>query len=380
MVVFVALLIVASWSTVSDGAVPCNGDCDSSGLLTAADVDLLVNAAFDDAVCPLDVTGDASLGAADVVALIADIALAACWLPLPPLPEGPRQEHAVAALDGIVYVVGGFVGASPFTVPTDLVEVYDPAAATWGAAAPLPIEVHHVVLAVADGKLYSLGGLAEFGFVPIDNLYEYDPAEDEWTRRADLPVPRGAGGAATIDGLIYVVGGSEDDDPSTARHEAYNPATNDWMELAPLPSGRDHLGVAAIGGKLYAVGGRDRLVNTTELDRYDPATNQWEILPPMPTARGGLAVAVVHERLVVVGGEYFTPQSGVFPQVEIYDPATNEWTSLAPMPMPRHGMGAAAVGDLIYVPGGGTRAGFRPTDFVDALQISLSHVQSPLGQ
>ena len=45
----------------------------------------------------------------------------------------PRAEVAVAELDGLLYVIGGFNQAG---APTASVEVYDPATDTWMAAAP----------------------------------------------------------------------------------------------------------------------------------------------------------------------------------------------------------------------------------------------------
>lgn len=397
MVIVAAVFLAAiAVHPLRASVVVCAGDCDVSGVLDAADAELLVASFFEDgAACTAaDVNNDGDVGAADAIALVDGIGSSACgmpatptptptttatamsmgtpastWIPLPPLPEGPRQEHAVSALDGKVYVVGGFVG-NPLALPSDVVEVYDVAANTWGRVAPFPLaDAHHIGAAVADGKLYAIGALTGGAFAAIDRLYVYDPIEDEWTRLDDLPEPRGAMGAAHVDGRLYAVGGTDADGATTARHDVYDIESNQWTEVAPLPSPRDHLAVVAIDGMIYAVGGRRFLVNTGEVNRYDPQTNEWETLTPMPTARGGIAAAVLNGRLVVVGGEGFSPNR-VFDEVEIYDPATDEWTSLAPMATVRHGMGAAVVGDLMYVPGGATRAGFGSTDVFDALMVS----------
>jgi N-acetylneuraminic acid mutarotase len=385
---------VVSMHPANASIVICAGDCDGSGVLEAGDVALLVASFFENgAVCPAaDVNNDGDEAAADAVALVAGIGDASCgapptppptptatataigtpastWVSLPPLPEGPRQEHAVASLDGKVYVVGGFVG-NPIALPSDIIEVYDVAGNTWDTVAPFPLDdAHHVSAAVADGKLYAVGALTGGGFAAIERVYVYDPSQNEWTRLADLPEPRGAMGTAHVDGRLYAVGGTDADGATTSRHDAYDIESNQWIEAAPLPSARDHLAVAAIDGMVYAVGGRRSLVNTSELDRYDPQTNEWEVLTPMPTARGGIAAAVLNGRLVVVGGEGFSPNK-VFVEVEVYDPVTEQWTALAPMAIPRHGMGAAAVGDRVYVPGGATRAGFDSTDVFDALMVS----------
>lgn len=369
----VALAVVAPIPARA-GSLGCIPECDASGVLDAVDAGLLAEAVFNDGggCADTDFNGDGAIAAGDLTALVATLG-AAPWIPLAPLAGGKRQEHAVAALDDKIYVIGGFIvppGGRDLLI-TDSVEAYDVVTGVWQPVAPLPLEVHHVGAVASGGKLYVIGGLAGISFTPIDAVYEYDPAEDRWSRRADLPARRGAMAVGEIDGLLYAVGGLINSFTSTTRHEVYDPVADEWSELAPLPSARNHLAAGVIDGKLYAVGGRGG-PNTAELDRYDPETDRWEVLPPMPTARGGLVAAVVNGRLVVAGGEFFTGGSGVNAEVEMYDPVSNEWTSLAPMAVPRHGMGAATVGDLMYVPGGGIRAQFAATEYSDALCVDLS--------
>jgi N-acetylneuraminic acid mutarotase len=371
-VVVMIFAVAGTPAPVRAGSVDCLPECDSDGSLEAGDAELLSGAVFNDGAgcADADFNGDGAIAAADFASLVATLGTQP-WIPLPPIAGGKRQEHAVAALDGKIYVVGGFITPPGTQVPliTDAVEAYDVATRAWETVAPLPLEIHHVAAVPSGGKLYVIGGLQTIGFTPIDTLYEYDPAEDEWTRRQNLPARRGAMAAAEIDGLLYAVGGLISSSTSTTRHEVYDPIADEWTELAPLPSPRNHLAAGVIDGKLYAVGGRTGS-NTAELDRYDPATNEWEVLPPMPTARGGLVAAVVNGRLIVAGGEFFTGGTGVNPEVEMYDPIADEWMSLDPMAVPRHGMGAAAVGDLMYVPGGGIRAQFAATEYFDALCLT----------
>ena len=80
----------------------------------------------------------------------------------------PRAEVAVAELDGLLYVVGGFdqVGA-----PTATVEVYDPATDTRMAAAPLPRPRHHAAAAGLGGRLYVIGGFEQSFSDPQTTLF-----------------------------------------------------------------------------------------------------------------------------------------------------------------------------------------------------------------
>ncbi|RMF85497.1 MAG: hypothetical protein D6736_17160, partial [Nitrospinota bacterium] len=72
------------------------------------------------------------------------------WLTLAPLPE-PRQEVAVAALGGKVYVIGGI---REDRSTADTVEAYDPATNRWQRVSPLPLPLHHTAAAAVQGKLY----------------------------------------------------------------------------------------------------------------------------------------------------------------------------------------------------------------------------------
>ena len=68
-----------------------------------------------------------------------------CGAPLPT----PRSEIAGAALNGKIYIIGGFdeTGQSSTTV-----EVYDPIADKWTEAAPLPQPLDHTAAASYDGR------------------------------------------------------------------------------------------------------------------------------------------------------------------------------------------------------------------------------------
>jgi N-acetylneuraminic acid mutarotase len=83
-----------------------------------------------------------------------DIASPGNWAVLTPMPT-PRQEVAVAALGGRVFVIGG-LGAGAQPVAT--VEAYDPEANGWEVRAPLPIPLHHPAAAAVGDRLFVIGG------------------------------------------------------------------------------------------------------------------------------------------------------------------------------------------------------------------------------
>ncbi len=277
------------------------------------------------------------------------------WHTLAPLPGGPRQETAVAARDGQVYVLGGFVGSGAIVAD---VARYDPATDTWASVADAPAAMHHAHLAAHGEALYLLGSLRGYGFDQDGASWAYDPATDGWTAVTEMPLvtARGGGGAATIGDRIYVVGGLAGGQ-AVADAWAYEPDTDTWTPLADLPTPRDHLGVAAVDGLVYAVGGRDGTIggHTDRMDIYDPATDSWSDGPPMPTSRGGVAIGATNTQIYVAGGEgNAAARSGVFDQLETFRPSDGAWEALQVMPIPRHGTGGATVGATFYVPGGAT--------------------------
>lgn len=134
------------------------------------------------------------------------------WTRLPDMPTA-RAKAGVAALDGLLYVVGG---TGDDLAPT-AVEAFDPATGNWTLKAPLPLPRSDArTLTTLDGKLYLLGG----EFVDVDNglitptktVFVYDPYLNVWTIDADYPVPVIWASAGNCDGKLLAFGGFEFDE------------------------------------------------------------------------------------------------------------------------------------------------------------------------
>jgi hypothetical protein len=69
----------------------------------------------------------------------------------------PRSEMSIAELDGRIFAMGGYPGAR---VRAAEVQVYDSRTDSWSFGAPLPLPLHHTMAAVADSRLYLIGGEA----------------------------------------------------------------------------------------------------------------------------------------------------------------------------------------------------------------------------
>jgi N-acetylneuraminic acid mutarotase len=285
------------------------------------------------------------------------------WSSIVPIPTA-RQEVGVAAVEGRVYVVGGYDSQGRAST---VVEFFDTRSNEWRPGPPVPIPIHHPMVAAVGTKVYVAGGYTEPGGA-FQNTYELDTDTLVWTRKADMPTPRGAGAAVAHNGKLYVLGG-ERSGTTVAEVAVFDPGANAWTELAPMPTPRNHFGSAVIRGRIYAVGGRPS--NLAINEAYDPLTNAWTPKASMPTPRSGIAVVAAGNFLHAFGGEG-NPASltGIFPQHEAYNPDIDAWTSLDPMAQPRHGIGAALVGNRIFIPAGSPVQGFGTTAQSDFFAVN----------
>ena len=286
---------------------------------------------------------------------------AAPWARAPGLALGATQETAAVAVDGKIYVIGGFNQGSTLAV-VDAVQVFDIAACAWSMGPALPKPVHHANAAVVDGTIYVVGSMQSTSFLAIGDTWSWRPAtESGWTVRAPMPAgtQRGSSITGAIDGKIYVAGGLRNG--ASTEVSIYDPVADGWTAGPPLPQPRDHGCGGAVGGKLYVTGGRNANIGSTSPIVFELTPGAgWIQRAPMPTARGGTACGVIGDRIIVAGGEGnpAAGSRGVFPQVEAYDAVADTWATLAPMPTPRHGMGAAAWDGRLYVPGGADQQAF----------------------
>lgn len=92
------------------------------------------------------------------------------WQTRAPMPFS-RQELATAALNGKLYILGGYYLGF---MSTATVQVYNPTTDTWTLAHPLPYAVNHNAAAVAGGRLYSFGAGGGETFV-------YNPNNNSWS-------------------------------------------------------------------------------------------------------------------------------------------------------------------------------------------------------
>lgn len=290
----------------------------------------------------------------------------------PAAPQTDRVAEAQGrAVNGKLYVFGGFDSRKRCCTPTERAQVYDPETDTWTPIAPLPPMngtdhggVTHAGMATDGTDLYLAGGYTAnnsgtgqiFG---TQEVWRYNVADDSYTRLPDLPVDRAAGQLEYLNGKLHYFGGTNRSrTQDTPEHFVLDLAggAEGWTEAAPMPNPRNHMGSAVLGGRVFAVAGQHghdgKLVTQADVHAYDPGADTWETLAPLPKAISHISNStfVMGGRLIVVGGEvdHLKPVSDVF----AYDPEVDSWTSLTDLPRALQSAVAAELGGDIFLTGG----------------------------
>jgi N-acetylneuraminic acid mutarotase len=250
-----------------------------------------------------------------------------------------RSGPAAVSLNGKMYVVGGFGGATFNTL-----EAYDPARGTWQTLPPMHVGRGRLAASVLNGKIYVAGG---FGDANAGTALEvFDPATSQWTTLASLKSSRYGCASGVVDNKLFVIGGTSDPIRSV---EIYDPVANSWSYGEPVPTSRFLLTAAVVNNKLYAIGGAANNQSQGVVEMYDPVTDSWAPKASIPFSASEAAAAVVNGKIYVCGG--FTSS------FYSYNPATDQWTPLTDALTARGDVAAAVVGDSFLVVGGETAPG-----------------------
>ncbi|MCP3982191.1 MAG: hypothetical protein GY716_23025 [bacterium] len=277
---------------------------------------------------------------------------------------------------GLVFSVGGFVGASP----SGVVEIFDPADGTWSVPAPMPTPRGGAgsafvpgpgVLGGSRGNVYVFGGDSTPGLVngtPLTTVEAYDVQADAWSGVSPMlvgvtDVP------ATVyfpqTGEIHVIGGY-DGAVAGDTVQIYDLATGSWSFGPALPTPRANAIAGICGSRIYVVGGIDESFNTRlENESFDPLGGLWRTEPslPMPLGLASQSLSTTADLFAFSDFESYRFSCGFFPSGET--PAGCEtiqrggldWAVAAPLPDPTEGAAGVAIGDKVYVTHGRSAAG-----------------------
>jgi N-acetylneuraminic acid mutarotase len=193
--------------------------------------------------------------------------------------------------------------------------------ASWSRRSPMPHARAGHAMAAVGGLVYVIGGSGP----SAERTLVYDPGTDKWAVGAVLGVPRRALAAASDGKRIYAVGGIKSDGSVSNAFEMYEPSSGTWTAMPPLPGGRGALTAGIINKQLHVAGGAtwSPLKTYHNHDVFDLATRTWAKGPALPTARQAMASGVSGGRWWVIGGGGGAGVFGVFTAsdaVEGYEP------------------------------------------------------------
>ena len=301
-----------------------------------------------------------------------------------------RMGNCTVAYGGFLYALGGN------TTSVEAAQVSTPGTVgPWTAVTSLPQPIDRPACAVANGRIYVIGGLN--GSTPLDQaLYaQINPngTLGAWTSTSKPATARFAAAALAVNGKLYVAAGSPW--PVTVSYsDVQVAAINADGSLAPfqptasLAHPRDEFGLLAQGGFLYAIGGFDRAATTamSSVERArindDGTLGAWAAAAPLGTPRYAGYYGALDGQLYAVGGVTGTTTNladGVVAGVNL-DGSLTGWASVgAVFPAPlENGMGAVYNGRL-YAVGGGNGSASTSAFFARATAPSLgwSNTNSP---
>ncbi|XVF36779.1 hypothetical protein REPUB_Repub19eG0087900 [Reevesia pubescens] len=204
---------------------------------------------------------------------------------------------AIAALDGSLYVLGGFSRASTMKN----VWRFDPILNEWTEVAPMSIGRAYCKTSILDNKLYVVGGVCRGrgGLAPLQSTEVFDPHTGTWSQVPTMPCSRAhmspnafladvlkpiATGMTSYMGRLFV--------PQSlyswpfffdAGGEIYDPKTNSWADMPngmgegwPARQAGTKLSVV-IDGQLYACDPSSSL-NCGEIKVYDKKEDAWKVV------------------------------------------------------------------------------------------------------
>eukprot|EP01043_Picozoa_sp_COSAG02_P056814 COSAG02_NODE_6797_length_3355_cov_2.061732_1_plen_413_part_10 len=130
-------------------------------------------------------------------------------LPVEPLLRAAAVCSAGPAIaSATIIVIGGQGDSGRSSLGMSSGERYDPAANAWSPIASMGTVRYYHAAAAIDGLLYAIGGEDDSGST-LSSGERFDPASNAWSPIASMGTARESHAAAVIDGLLYAIGGYE---------------------------------------------------------------------------------------------------------------------------------------------------------------------------
>lgn len=269
------------------------------------------------------------------------------WKQLASLPEGYNGGEAVS-LNNEIYFVAGRTKTSK----SASFYKYNPKTNQWKKLADVPKPATNFALAVANEKIYAIGG-----DIFQNANREYDPKTNSWKLLKPMPTPRQHINCGVYENEIYIAGGLTSWQNITKKHEVFNTATNTWSEKAAIPYLVQNASVVTVDSLIYVIGGAGTKENiwgdVWTVETYNINTNKWKRINDLPQLLFGTAAVVVNKKIIVLGGQTLIDgKDDTSKKVFIYKPKSGQWLETSPLPIKNVFFACTTIGNKIYVIGG----------------------------
>ncbi|XP_066201985.1 kelch-like protein 30 [Saccopteryx leptura] len=248
------------------------------------------------------------------------------WMTLPDFPDFHKWGFSLAALNNSIYVTGGSRGTKTDTWSTTQAWCFLLKEAVWKPVAPmLKARTNHASAAL-NGEIYVIGGTT----LDVVEVESYDPYTDTWTPVSPALKYVSNFSAAGCQGRLYLVGSSACKYNALAL-QCYNPVTEAWSMIASpfIPKYLSSPRCAALQGALYLVGD-----NTKKVYVYDPGANLWQKVQPLHSLHENGALVPLGGALYATGGRWQGMGGDYHVEMEAYDPRRDAWTRHGALPRP----------------------------------------------
>uniref|UniRef100_A0A7N0VL67 Uncharacterized protein n=1 Tax=Kalanchoe fedtschenkoi TaxID=63787 RepID=A0A7N0VL67_KALFE len=194
-------------------------------------------------------------------------------LTLPPMPGPKKTGFGIAVLNGKLLIVGGVsVVDCNRTVSADVYQ-YDSCLNRWSKLASMNTPRHDFACAAVNGVVYVVGGYGADA-EGLSSAEAYNTDSDTWTPIESLRRPRWGCFACGLEGKLYVMGGRSTFSIGNSKYVSlYDPETQSWRELR-----KGCVMVTAhtvLGNKLYCIEWK----NQRKLAVFDPLDESWSSVP-----------------------------------------------------------------------------------------------------
>jgi N-acetylneuraminic acid mutarotase len=216
--------------------------------------------------------------------------------------------------DNKIYILGAFTGGYPGETPIENIMIYDPANDTWSKGPEIPAERRRGAAGVSiyEDKIFMSCGIKN-GHIDDHKqwLDSYDPKTNTWAILSDAPRPRDHFQSAVAEGKLYVMGGRRSNAPDNVFNltigevDVYDFASNKWETLPNnMPTLRAGTMAVKVNDEILVIGGESgtQELAHSEVEALDIHEHTWRSWPPLIQGRHGTSAVLSDGNICLASG------------------------------------------------------------------------------